>query len=102
MNTVMPVQYCLNTLTLWLYPGQYKCKARASFKTREEVISVKTVDAGPKKISFGVYEVKPKKNKANLVCEIKDPAFDADADVKFYWMDKGKQGALISGKLKAI
>merc|ERR1712176_128491 len=80
--------------------GKYKCLARASFKSRDEIISVTTVDAGPKKVSFGEYEVKPKKNKANLECSIKDAAFDADAEVKFYWMDKGKQGDLISDKPK--
>lgn len=80
--------------------GQYKCQARASFKSREEIVSVKTVEAGPEKVSFGEYEVKPKRKKANLVCGIKDPAFDANADVKFYWMKNGKQGDLISDKPK--
>merc|ERR1739848_266304 len=56
--------------------------------------------AGPKKVSFGEYEVKPKKNKANLECSIKDAAFDADAEVSFFWVDKGKQGDLISDKPK--
>ena len=55
------------------------------------------MEAGPKKVSFGDYEVKPKKNKANLACSIKDPAFDADAEVSFYFMKNGKQDSLISG-----